>query len=130
MYLRLFKFLLPILIPAYNSSSLAFLMMCSAYRLNKQGDSAQPCHTPFSVLNHRVPLFLPEHLCIDILAECSLYALPCFVHSWSHITHALLLWSSWSPKPVLLKVTNNHVITKPESLLPFYTSPFLLVNNT
>ena len=28
-------FLLPILIPACNSSSLAFLMMCSAYRLNK-----------------------------------------------------------------------------------------------
>ena len=28
-YLRLFLFLLPILIPAYNSSSLAFLMLCS-----------------------------------------------------------------------------------------------------
>ena len=28
-------FLLPILIPAYNSSSLEFLMMCSAYRLNR-----------------------------------------------------------------------------------------------
>ena len=37
-YLRLLKFLLPILIPAYNSSSLAFLMMCSTYRLKKQGD--------------------------------------------------------------------------------------------
>ena len=37
-YLRL-MFLPPILIPAYNSSSPAFLMMCSAYRLNKQGDS-------------------------------------------------------------------------------------------
>ena len=35
-YLRFFMFLLPILIPACNSSSLAFLMMCSAYRLNKQ----------------------------------------------------------------------------------------------
>ena len=34
--LRLLMFLLPILVPAYNSSSLAFLMMCSAYRLNKQ----------------------------------------------------------------------------------------------
>ena len=40
-YLRLLMFLLPILIPACNSSSPAFLMMCSAYRLNKQGDSRQ-----------------------------------------------------------------------------------------
>ena len=30
-------------LPACNSSSPAFLMMCSAYRLNKQGDSGQPC---------------------------------------------------------------------------------------
>ena len=53
-YLRLLMFLLPILIPACNSSSPVFLMMCSAYRLNKQGDSRQLCHTPFSVLNHSV----------------------------------------------------------------------------
>ena len=31
-YLRLLMFLLPILIPAYNSSTLAFLMMYSAYK--------------------------------------------------------------------------------------------------
>ena len=47
-------FLLPILIPACNSFSLAFLMMCSVYRLNKQGDSRQPCRTPFSILNQTV----------------------------------------------------------------------------
>ena len=35
-YLTLLNFLLPILIPACNSSSLAFLMMCSEYRLSKQ----------------------------------------------------------------------------------------------
>ena len=50
-YLRLLVFLQPVLTPACDSSSLAFLMMCSAYRLNKQGDSGQPCHTPFSILN-------------------------------------------------------------------------------
>ena len=50
-YLRLLMFLLPILIPACNSSSLAFLMMCSVYRLHKQGDSRQPRCTPFSILN-------------------------------------------------------------------------------
>ena len=47
-------FLLPILIPACNSSSLPFHMMCSAYRLSKQGDSRQPCHTHFSILNQSV----------------------------------------------------------------------------
>ena len=44
-------FLQPILIPAYNSSNPAFLVMCSAYRLNKHGDSRQPCRAPFSILN-------------------------------------------------------------------------------
>ena len=40
-YLRLLIFLLAILIPACNSSNPVFLMMCSAYKLNKQGDSKQ-----------------------------------------------------------------------------------------
>ena len=47
-------FLPPVLIPAYNSPRPAFLMMCSVYRLNKQGDSRQPCRTPFSILNQSV----------------------------------------------------------------------------
>ena len=38
-YLRLLIFLLAVLIPACDSSNLAFLMMYSAYKLNKQGDS-------------------------------------------------------------------------------------------
>ena len=38
-YLKLLIFLSTILIPACNSSSLAFLMICSAYKLNKQGDN-------------------------------------------------------------------------------------------
>src|SRR5574338_105593 len=38
-YLRLFIFLPAILIPACASSSPAFLMMYSAYKLNKQGDN-------------------------------------------------------------------------------------------
>ena len=32
------------LIPPYDSCSQAFLMVFSAYKLNKQGDSMQPCH--------------------------------------------------------------------------------------
>ena len=38
-YLRLLIFLLAILIPACASASLAFLMMYSAYKLNRQGDN-------------------------------------------------------------------------------------------
>ena len=49
--LMLMMFLLLILIPACNSSNPAFLVKCSEYRLNKQGDSRQPCCTPFSILN-------------------------------------------------------------------------------
>ena len=54
MYLRLLMFLPPILILACNSFSLGFLKMCSAYRLNKQGDRRQPCHTPFSILTYQL----------------------------------------------------------------------------
>ena len=41
-YLRLLIFLPAILIPAYASTSPEFLMMYSAYKLNKQGDNIQP----------------------------------------------------------------------------------------
>ena len=41
-YLRLLIFLPAILIPACVSSSPAFLMIYSAYKLNKQGDNIQP----------------------------------------------------------------------------------------
>ena len=48
-YLRLLIFLLAILIPACASSSPVFLMMYSAYNLNKQGDNIQPWCTPFLI---------------------------------------------------------------------------------
>ena len=50
-YLRLLIFLLDILIPAYVSFHLTFLMMFSACKLNKQGDNIQPWHTPFLIWN-------------------------------------------------------------------------------
>ena len=53
-YLRLLMFLPPVFIPACNSSSLAFLTICSVYKLNKQSDNRQPCWTPFSILNQSV----------------------------------------------------------------------------
>ena len=52
-YLRLF-FLPANLIPACASSSPTFLMMYSAYKLNKQGDNIQPWHTPFPIWNQSV----------------------------------------------------------------------------
>ena len=53
-YLRLLIFLPAILIPACASSSLAFHMMYSAYKLKKQGDNIQPWHTPFPIWNQSV----------------------------------------------------------------------------
>ena len=46
-YLRLLLFLPAILIPACASFSLAFCVMYSAYKLNKQGNNIQPWCTPF-----------------------------------------------------------------------------------
>ena len=53
-YLKWLIFLLAILIPACASSSLAFHMMYSASKLNKQGDSIQPWHTPFPIWNQSI----------------------------------------------------------------------------
>ena len=53
-YLRLLIFLLAILILACASSSIALLMMYSAYKLNKQGDDIQPWRTPFPIWNQSV----------------------------------------------------------------------------
>ena len=57
-HLRLLKFFLAILIPASASSSPAFLMMSSAYKLNKQGDNIQPWHTPFPIWKQSVVSYL------------------------------------------------------------------------
>ena len=53
-YLRLLIILPEILIPACASSSPAFHIMYSAYKLNKQGDNIQPWHTPFPILNQSI----------------------------------------------------------------------------
>ena len=53
-YLGLLIFLLAIQIPAFASSSPAFLMMYSAYKLNKQGGNIQPWCTPFLIWNQSV----------------------------------------------------------------------------
>ena len=57
-YLRLLIFLLVILIPAYDSFSLPSCMMCSAYKLIKQGDNIQPWCTLFPIWNQSVVPYL------------------------------------------------------------------------
>ena len=53
-YLRLLIFLSAILIPACASSSPVFLMMYSAYKINKQSDNVQPWRTSFPIWNQSV----------------------------------------------------------------------------
>ena len=55
-YVRLLIFLLATLISACASSSPAFHMMYSVYKLNKQGDNIQPWYTPFPIWNQSVVL--------------------------------------------------------------------------
>ena len=53
-YLRLLIFLLAVLIPVCDWSNLAFPMMYSAYKLNKQGDNIKPCRIPFPIFNQSI----------------------------------------------------------------------------
>ena len=57
-YLRWLTCLLAILISACASSSLAFLIMYSACKLNNQGDSTQPWCTSFPILNQSIVPYL------------------------------------------------------------------------
>ena len=53
-YLRLLIFLPAILIPDCASFRPAFLMMYSAYKLNKQGDNIKLWHIPFLIWNQSI----------------------------------------------------------------------------
>ena len=53
-YVKLLIFISAILIPASDLSSPAFHIVYSAYKLNREGDNIQPCHTPFPILNQSV----------------------------------------------------------------------------
>ena len=84
-YLRLLIFLPAILIPACETSSLAFHMMHSAYKFNKQGDNIQPCCTPFQILNQ---LVVPNKFLI----------VAGFLYS-----HLLRIFHSWKYSPLHIK---------------------------
>ena len=66
-YLRLLTFLPAILISAYASSSLAFHIMYSGYKLNKQGDNIQP----WPILNQSVVPCVCVCVCVCVLVAQS-----------------------------------------------------------
>ena len=103
-YLRLLTFLPVLLIPACASSSPVFLMMYSAYKLNKHGYNIQPWCTPFPIWNQSV---VPCP--VLTVASWSAYRFLKRQIKWSGIPISLrnfhsLLWStqskslSWSNK--------------------------------
>ena len=53
-YMKFLIFLPAVLITACDSSSLTFHMMYFAFKLDKQDDNIQPCHTPFPILNQSI----------------------------------------------------------------------------
>ena len=99
-YLRLLIFSPAILIPACASSSLAFHMMYSAYKLNKQGDNIQPWHIlisdfkPVCSMSSSNCCFL---ICIQISQEAG------NIHIW-FIQCSLILLNSISQKYSLQEV--------------------------
>ena len=103
-HLRLLLFLLAILIPACASSSPAFLTMCSAYRINKQGDNVQPCRSPFPVPIQSVVPWGHPHLYSWVSPVAHLVKnLPAMWETWV----CSLGWEDpleevWQPTPVLL----------------------------
>ena len=71
-YLRLLIFLPEILIPTWASSSPAFLMMYTAYKLNKQGDDILPWRIPFPIWNQSIvpcPVLTCFLTCIQVYEE-------------------------------------------------------------
>ena len=98
-YLRLLILLPAILIPACVSSSPAFLMMYSAYKLNKQDDNIQPWRTPFPIWNQPV-VSCP----VLTVASWSAYRFLKRQVRWSGIPISLRIFQSllWSTQPKAL----------------------------
>ena len=75
-----------ILIPGCDSSTSAFHMIYSAFKLNKQGDNIQPWCAPLPILNQS--------------------AVPCPVSSW--LTYRLLRRQvKWSSTPISLRIFHS-----------------------
>ena len=88
-YMRLLVFLLEILIPACPSSNPVYLMMYSAYKLNKQGDNIRPWYTPFLIWSQSV-------------VQCPVLT----IASWSEYRF-LMRRVRWSSIPICLRIFHS-----------------------
>ena len=91
-YLRFFMFLLAILIPSCVSSSLAFHMMYSEFKLNKQGDNIQPWRTPLLIWNKSVvpcPVLTCFLTCIQISQEAG--QVVCYPHFFQNFPQFVVI---------------------------------------
>ena len=98
-YLRLLILLLGILIPTCASSSLAFHMMCSAYKLNKQGDNIQAWCTPFPIWNWSVvpcPFCIESQICTIVHGVTKSWTqLSKGAHTYVNYISVFPKWLSW-----------------------------------
>ena len=98
-YLRLLIFLPPILILACASSYPLFLMLYSAYKLNKHGDNIQPWCTPFPIWNqYVVPCPVPSVTSWLSYRFPKCEFLNCWVHRYLHLLCLHLGLIPWSSK--------------------------------
>ena len=111
-YLRLLIFLPVILIPACVYSSPAFLMMYSAYKLNKQGDNIQLWRTPFPIWNQSVVPCL-----ILTVASWPAYRFHRRQVKWSGIPISLRIFSVFT---LLLNNTNTNNVSTPATTFFYY----------
>ena len=117
-YLRLLIFLLAILIPACASSSPAFHMMYSTYKLNKQGDNIQPWHILCPIWHQSVVPCL-------ILTVASWPSLRLYTSQVYVLIRELSLHKSRQCSPLLhwlFKLTSGHWFTDTEQLLSRHLS--------
>ena len=101
-YLRLLIFLLAILIPACAFSSPAFLLMYSAYKLNKQGDNIQPWCIPFPIWNYSFVLCPFLKFCIIKETNTNIS------YDWNWVSERNVSFLKWSRTSTCsLKLSQN-----------------------
>ena len=110
-YLRLLIFFPAVLIPACASSSPAFLMMYSLYKLNKKGDNIQPWCTPFLIWNQSVP-------CLVAPLECFILDLhACVLSHFSHVQVFVIPWTVAHQAPLSMGFSRQEYRSGLPSLL-------------
>ena len=98
--------LLAILIPACASSSLAFHMMHSTYKLNKQGDNIQPWLTPFSIWKQFVVRYP-----VPTVASWPAYRFLRRQARWNSIPISLRIYHSllWSTQSISTLMVDHYI---------------------